>query len=172
VSPNKFTFIQLIKACAPLRTLEDGRLVHKQLIQTGCESDVFVGSSLVDMYAKCGSIEDAWRVFNKMPSENVVTWSTMIWGHVQCGQGQKALGQFQEMKQEGVDPNSVTFVGVLNACATVLGLEEGRCVHQEVIQSGLELDVFVGSSLVDMYAKCGAWTMLGECSIRRHFEMW
>jgi pentatricopeptide repeat protein len=68
----------VIKACAALRTLEDGRLVHKQLIQTGCESDVFVGSSLVDMYAKCGSIEDAWRVFNKMPSQNVVTWSTMI----------------------------------------------------------------------------------------------
>jgi hypothetical protein len=70
------------------------------------------------------------------------------------------------MKQEGVDPNSVTFVGVLNACATVLGLEEGRCVHQEVIQSGLELDVFVGSSLVDMYAKCGsmdnAWRVFNK----------
>jgi hypothetical protein len=64
-SPNKFTFIQVIKACAALRTLEDGRLVHKQLIQPGSESEVFVGSSLVDMYAKCGSIEDAWRVFNK-----------------------------------------------------------------------------------------------------------
>jgi hypothetical protein len=56
-SPNIFTFIQVIKVCAPLRTLEDDRLVYKQLIQTGCESDVFVGSSLVDMYAKCGSIE-------------------------------------------------------------------------------------------------------------------
>ncbi len=68
MSPHKFTFIQLIKACAPLRTLEDGRLVHKQLMQTNCESDVFVGSSLVDMYARCGSIEDALRVFNKMLS--------------------------------------------------------------------------------------------------------
>jgi hypothetical protein len=55
-----------------------------------------------------------------------------------------------------VDPNSVTFVGVLNACASVLALEEGRCVHHEIIQSGWELDVFVGSSLVDMYAKCGS----------------
>ncbi|CAK9855661.1 unnamed protein product [Sphagnum jensenii] len=100
VSPNKFTFIQVIKVCGPLRTLEDGRLVHKQLIQTGCESDVFVGSSLVDRYAKCGSIEDAWRVFNKMPSQNVVTWSTMILRHVKCGQGQKALGFFQQMQQE------------------------------------------------------------------------
>ncbi|CAK9194412.1 unnamed protein product [Sphagnum troendelagicum] len=98
VSPNKFTFIQVIKACATLRTLEDGRLVHKQLIQTGYESDLFVGSSLVDMYAKCGSIEDAWRVFNKMPSQNVVTWSSMILGHVKCGQGQKARGLFEQMQ--------------------------------------------------------------------------
>ncbi|CAK9193273.1 unnamed protein product [Sphagnum troendelagicum] len=78
VSPNKFAFVQVIKACVGLGTPEDGRLVHKQLIQTGCESDVFVGSSLVDMYAKCGDIEDAWRVFNKMPSRNVVTWTSMI----------------------------------------------------------------------------------------------
>ncbi|CAM6012288.1 unnamed protein product [Sphagnum balticum] len=56
------------------------------------------------MYAKCGSIEDAWRVFNKMPSQNVVTWSTMILGHVKCGQGQKALGLFQQMQQEGSRP--------------------------------------------------------------------
>jgi pentatricopeptide repeat protein len=101
VSPNKFTFVQVIKACAGLGTLEDGRLVHKQLIQTGSESDVFVGSSLVDMYAKCGNNEDAWRVFNKMPSQNVVTWTSMILGHVQCGQGegQKALELFQCMQQ-------------------------------------------------------------------------
>jgi pentatricopeptide repeat protein len=56
----------------------------------------------VDMYAKCGNIEDAWRVFNKMLSQNVVTWTSMILGHVQCGQGQKALELFQCMQQEGV----------------------------------------------------------------------
>jgi pentatricopeptide repeat domain-containing protein 1 len=156
VSPNKFTFIQVIKACAALRTLEDGRLVHKQLIQTGYESDLFVGSSLVDMYAKCGSIEDAWRVFNKMPSQNVVTWSSMILGHVKCGQGQKARGLFEQMQQEGVQLDSVTFLGVLKACASMVVIEEGRCVHQDIIQSGLESDVFVGSSLVNMYAKCGS----------------
>ncbi len=68
MTPDKFTFVQVIKACAGLGRLEDGRLVHQQLIQSGCESDVFVGSSLVDMYAKCGSIEDAGSLFNKMPS--------------------------------------------------------------------------------------------------------
>ncbi len=84
---DKFTFVQVIKACAGLGRLEDGRLVHKQLIQSGYMSDVFVCNSLVDMYAKCGSIEEAWTVFEKMPSRNVVTWTTMILGHVQCWQG-------------------------------------------------------------------------------------
>ncbi len=164
--PNSVTFVGALIACASILALEEGRCVPQQIIQHGLESDVFVESSLVDMYAKCGSLEDAWSVFNKMPARNVVTWTTMILGHMQCGQGQKALGLFQEMKQEGVDPNSVTFKGVLNACATVLALEEGRCVHQELIQSGLELDVFVGSSLVDMYAKCGsmdnAWRVFNK----------
>jgi len=88
-----------------------------------------------------------------MPSQNAVTWSSMILGHVKCGQGQKALGLFQQMQQEGVQPDSVTFVGVLQACASRVAIEEGRCVHQDIIQSGLESDVFVGSSLVNMYAK-------------------
>ncbi len=169
-TPDKFTFIQAIKACACLGALQDGRLVHQQLIQSGCESDVFVGSSLVDMYAKCGSIEDAWRVFNKMPSRDVVTWTAMILGHVKCGQGQKALELFRQMQQEGVHPNYVTFVGVLNACASVIALEEGRCVHHHIVQSGLEMNVFVGNSLVDMYAKCGriedAWKVFHKMPSR------
>ncbi len=62
--------------------LEEGRCVHQQIIQSGLESDVFVGSSSVDMYAKCGSIEDAGKVFKKMPSQDVVSWTAMIFRHV------------------------------------------------------------------------------------------
>ncbi len=156
MSPDTFTFVQVINACAGLGALEEGRHVHEQIIQSGCESDVFVGNSLVDMYAKCGSIEDSWKMFKKMPSRDVVTWNTMILGRVKCGQGQKALELFQQMQQEGVQPNSVTFVGVLNACASVLALEDGRCAHKQIIESGWDSDIFVGSSLVDMYAKCGS----------------
>jgi pentatricopeptide repeat protein len=156
MSPNKFTFILVINACAALGALEDGRHVHEQIIQSGCEFDVFVGSSLVDMYAECGSIEDAQRMFNNMPSQGVVTWNALILGHVKCGQGQKALELFQQMHLEGVRLNSVTFVVVLKACASVGALRVGMHVHEQVIQSGCESNVFVGSSLVDMYAKCGS----------------
>jgi len=84
----------VINACASLRALGNSRLFHEQLVQSGWESDVFLGSSLINMYAKCGSIEDAHRVFNKIPAQDVITWAAMILGHVKCGQGQKALELF------------------------------------------------------------------------------
>ncbi|KAH9530503.1 hypothetical protein CY35_20G006400 [Sphagnum magellanicum] len=154
--PDRFTFVPVLNACAGLRALEEGRRAHQLIMQTGCEADVFVGSSLVGMYAKCGSMEDAWRVFCKMPSQDVVTWTAMILGYVRCGQGQKALELYKRMQQEGVQPNAVTFVVVLNACASVSALEEGRRTHERIIQSRCESNVFVRSSLIDMYAKCGS----------------
>jgi pentatricopeptide repeat protein len=166
VRPDSVILVGVLNACASVVALEDARCVHQQIIGCGWDSDVFVANSSVDMYTKCESIEDACRVFNKMLSRDVVTWNAIILGHVKCGQGQKALELFRQMQQEGVQPNSVTFVGVLNACASVVALEEGRCVHRQIIESGLELDVFLGSSLVDMYAKCGsmkdAWSVFNK----------
>jgi pentatricopeptide repeat protein len=101
VQPNSVIFVGLLNACASMAAIEEGRCVHQQIIQTGLKSNVFVGITLVDMYAKCGSIEDAWRLFNNMPYLDVVTRTTMILRHVQCKQGQKALELFQQMQQEG-----------------------------------------------------------------------
>ncbi|CAM6071089.1 unnamed protein product [Sphagnum tenellum] len=159
MNPNKFTFVPILNAFPSLQALEEAKCVHKQIIQCGCESDAFMGTSLVDfslvdMYAKCGSMEGAAKVFNKMTSRDVVSWSAMLSGLVKSGQAQKALELYREMQWEGVRPNAVTFVGVLNVCASVAALEEGKCPHEQIIQSGLESDVFVGNSLVDMYAKC------------------
>ncbi|CAK9882736.1 unnamed protein product [Sphagnum jensenii] len=156
VQPTPVTLMGVLNACASMFALQEGRRTHEQIIESGWESDVFVGSSLVDMYAKCGSIEDAKRVFNKLPSRDVVSWNVMILGHVKCGQGQKALELFQQMQQEGVQSDPVTLVGVLNACASVVALEEGRRAHDWVIKSGWDSIVFVGNSLIDMYAKCGS----------------
>jgi pentatricopeptide repeat protein len=68
VQPNSVTFVGVLNACASIIALDEGRGVHLQIIQSGLESNVFVGNSLIDMYAKCGSLENAWIVFNKMPS--------------------------------------------------------------------------------------------------------
>ncbi len=156
IVPNGFSFVQVLKACASLQALEKGRCVHQQIIKSGCESDVFVSNSLVDMYAKCGSIWDAQIVFNRMCKHTVVSWSTMILGHVKCGQGKEALELYRQMQLECVQPDPVTFVVVLNACASIVALEEGRSVHEQIIQSGCGSDVSVANTLIDMYMKCGS----------------
>jgi pentatricopeptide repeat protein len=92
------------------------------------------------MYAKCGSMEDAHRVFNRMPTQNVISWTSMIQGYVRCGEGKRALELFWQMQQEGVEPNFVTFIGVLNACASVAALDKGRHVHQQIIESDCDSD--------------------------------
>jgi len=127
MSLDGFTFVPVLSACASLQALDEGLLVHQHIIQCGWEADVFVGSCLVDMYAKCGSMEDAQSVFNKMPCRDVVTWTAMISGHVKCGEGHKAMELFRQMQEEkGVQPDSFTFVGALNACASLVALEERR----------------------------------------------
>ncbi len=154
--PDKFTFVPVLNACASLQALEEGRCVHLQIMERGFESIPYVGNSLIDMYAKCGNIEDAWKVFDKMSTHDVVSWNSIISGHVKCRQAKKALELFQQMQQEGLNADRVTFLAVLNACAIEMAVEEGRQVHNHIIRSGYESDVFVGSSLVDMYAKCGS----------------
>jgi hypothetical protein len=104
-------------------------------------------------------------VFNKMPSQYVTTWTAMILGHVNSGQMELEL--FQQMQQD-VLPISITFMGVLNACATISVLEEGRCVHEWINQSDCEPDVFVGKSCLACISKCGstedAWRVLYKTS--------
>ncbi|KAJ7534255.1 hypothetical protein O6H91_13G086000 [Diphasiastrum complanatum] len=154
IKPNSFTFVGALTACTSLGALEEGRFLHSQVIENGQESDPHVGSCLVDMYAKSESVEDACKVFNDMPTRDVVSWSAMIVGYVKCGQGGKALELFHEMQREGLEPNNVTFLGLIEACTNLLSLEEGRHVHAQVIQSGWETDTSIENCLLDMYAKC------------------
>ncbi len=145
------TTCKVLNACASAFAIEDDRCAHKQIIQSGWDSDVFVGSSLADMYAKCGSMEDACIVFNKMPSHDVVTWNAMISGHMKCGQGLKALELFQQMQPEGVQPDPVTLVGVLNSCAKSGSMENACRVFNEMLSH----DVVTWNMMISGHVKCG-----------------
>ncbi len=95
---------------------------------------------------------------------NIFGWNKKLEKYVNAGQPEKALQLFQQLQQqEGMSPDSFTFVPVLNACASLRALGEGRCVHEQFVEGSYESNVFVGNSLVDMYAKCGsiedAWTV-------------
>jgi hypothetical protein len=114
----------VLNAFASVVALEEGRHAHECIIESGFDSDLFVGNSLIDIYIKCGSME-AWRVFDKMPTQNVVSWRAMLKGFAMHGYGKEALAHFKWMCQAGVEINSVMFVCLLSACSHVGLLFEG-----------------------------------------------
>eukprot|EP01018_Ginkgo_biloba_P019599 Gb_25046 [translate_table: standard] len=155
VQPNQYTFASVLPACASLASMERGKEIHEEIVKSGFESNVFVGNALVDMYAKCGSIQDAHHVFNKMSERNVVSWTAMIAGYSQNEHFYEALKLFRQMQLKGVKPNANTFTSVLPACANLAALEHGLKVHENIVRTGCLSDIFVGNALVDMYSKCG-----------------
>ncbi|XP_025685412.1 pentatricopeptide repeat-containing protein At4g33170 [Arachis hypogaea] len=117
VQPDEYTFATLVKASSLLTALEQGRQIHANVIKLNCALDPFVMTSLVDMYAKCGNIEDAYRLFKKMNMKSIASWNAMIVGLAQHGNAKEALNLFKDMKSKDEMPDRVTFIGVLSACS-------------------------------------------------------
>ena len=151
---SEFTFAGL-SACASLLDLNKGRQIHAHVILNGYGLNVFVENALVDMYAKCGSIDSAAKLFFGMPERDGVSWNAMITAYAQSGNGEKALKFFQQMHREGMKPTDFTFASVLRACASLQSLRQGTLIHSQIIKTRFDSNVFVGNALVDMYAKCG-----------------
>eukprot|EP00250_Pteridium_aquilinum_P017437 c23625_g4_i1 orf=1-333(+) len=106
------------------------------------------------MYAKCGLLEDAQILFDRLPFRDVVLWTALMAGYVNQGHHEEALNCFQQM-QHGVTVNSVVFICALKTCGAIGDMEKGLEIHAETIQKGLEGELLISSTLVDMYGKCG-----------------
>lgn len=153
--PSNYTFTSLIKSCADVSAFELGKSVHSHAVVNGFVSDSFVQASLVAFYAKCGELGFARKVFDKMPKRSIVAWNAMISGYEQNGFCKDAVDLFNLMRKSGVDPDSATFVGVLSACAQLGALELGSWVHDYIVTHGFEVNVVLGTALINMYARCG-----------------
>ncbi|CAK9183250.1 unnamed protein product [Ilex paraguariensis] len=134
---------------------EEGQQVHSRVIRTGFDSSPFVQTSLVNFYGKCEDIKLARKLFDEIPERNVVAWSSMISGYSRIGMVNEAFGLFREMQKAGVDPDEVTMVSVISACAMSGALDVGRWVHAYIEKKFIENDLEVSTALVNMYAKCG-----------------
>ena len=154
--PNAVTYMSLLNDCASTGALEWVKVVHRHILEGGFESDVRVGSALIHMYAKSGSIEDAAVVFDRMKGRNLITWTVMIGAYAGSGRGVEAYGLYLKMKEEGFQPNAVTYMSLLNECASTGALEWVKDVHRHILEGGYESDVRVGNALVHMYAKSGS----------------
>ncbi|KAJ9560184.1 LOW QUALITY PROTEIN: hypothetical protein OSB04_005344 [Centaurea solstitialis] len=154
--PNKFTFPSVFGACAKREELNLGRGVHGLVIKYREEEDVFVGTAIVDFYAKCGQVEEALKKFSRMSVRNVVSWTAIITGFVQKSEFQSALKLFKEMISLKEEINSYTVTSVLSACIKPNLFKEALQIHSWIYKTGFYSDSSVKNSLINLYSKTGA----------------
>ncbi|KAL6899522.1 hypothetical protein ACP4OV_006180 [Aristida adscensionis] len=155
VRPNEFTAAALLQACGLAGDERLGRMVHGYLVAGGLCGDPFVAGSLVSMYAKVGDVVSARRLVLGLSSRDVVSWTAIISGCVLNGILAEALEVFVMMLEDGVLPNNVTMLSVIQACSLMGASELFGPVHGLVVQLELEGDASVVNSLIMMYAKNG-----------------
>ncbi|KAI3812284.1 hypothetical protein L1987_16991 [Smallanthus sonchifolius] len=152
--PSSFSFLtKLYSTGTP--SLEDAVYARK-LFDEMSQRNLVSWNSMLDCYVKCREVLLAREVFDLMPERDVVSWSSMIDGYVKGGEYYEALAIFQKMHGSGVNANEVSMVSVLNACAHLGALEQGIMMHRYIIDKRITLTLVLRTSLVDMYAKCGA----------------
>lgn len=186
IDPDEITMIGVVTACAQLHDLKLGREFHHYTKEKKLNMTVPLANALMDMYVKCGVLEEAkaifermvdkttvsWttmvvgyaksgrldvarRLFNEMPEKDVVPWNAMIGAYVQAQKGKEALSLFHEMQSMNLNPDEVTMVICLSACAQLGALDVGVWIHHYIEKHNISLNVVLGTTLVDMYAKCG-----------------
>ncbi|KAJ4962065.1 hypothetical protein NE237_021975 [Protea cynaroides] len=155
-SPDNFTLPFILKACSHLRALREGNVVHAQSIKTGLVRNVFVINTLMRLYAVCGTIKSAQKLFNDSPQRDLVSWTTLIQGYAEIGLPREAVHVFLEMGETTyLRADQVTMVIVLSACSKLGDLDLCKRIHRHMDDNKVKSDVFVGNALVDMYMKCG-----------------
>ncbi|RAL43418.1 hypothetical protein DM860_012559 [Cuscuta australis] len=153
--PDSSTFTAALKACAALPDFGLGEEVLRKSRECGYGDDVFVASSGLTFYAKCGEIEAARLLFGKVERRDVVCWTAMISALSQSGLPREAVEVYRNMQRDGLEGDEVVMLGLIRACANTGELTLGSSIHGYMIRKGLPMSVHVNTSLVDMYAKNG-----------------
>ncbi|KAL5973396.1 hypothetical protein ACLOJK_030046 [Asimina triloba] len=156
ISPTPYTFSSVLGACSRLEIRNPGIQIHSLVLKLGFLLNIVVGTSLLDMYSKCSTLDDSKRVFDEMPDRNVVSWTAMVTGYARHQKPIHAMVLVREMHRLGVKLNKLTYNSLLSAFSSSKDLDCGKQVHGQVIRVGLESDIYVAVTLVSMYSKCGS----------------
>ncbi|XP_042507827.1 pentatricopeptide repeat-containing protein At3g12770-like [Macadamia integrifolia] len=155
--PNTVTITSAIAACADLNYWFHGKEIHGYILRNKLESNIFVSSALVDMYAKCHDMGLARKVFLQTEDRNIVSWNALLSGHNNNGEPRESLKLFLEILEDGLVPSMITLVILLSACTDVAALRLGRELHGYSLKSKFdESTITLASALINMYAKCGS----------------
>ncbi|KAL2322501.1 hypothetical protein Fmac_026880 [Flemingia macrophylla] len=153
--PNFMTYGSVLSACASISDLEWGTHLHARILRMEHRLDAFLGSGLIDMYAKCRCLGLARRVFDNLGERNQISWTCMIAGVAQFGLGEDALALFNQMRQASVVLDDFTLATVLGVCSSQNYAATGELLHGYTIKSGMDSSVPVGNAIITLYAKCG-----------------
>lgn len=153
ISPNAITFACVLKACGSIGDLKKGQEIHVYIVNEQYENDAVVGNSLVDLYAKCGSLTEAHEIFEELTVQDVVSWTALITGYAEHGYGQEALRTFDNMQNENIAPDAVLYACSVKACSLEGATDRGLSLHVEIASEGFERDLTISNTLIGMYAK-------------------
>ncbi|KAH7577136.1 hypothetical protein JRO89_XS01G0210200 [Xanthoceras sorbifolium] len=192
VKYNAVTMSAVLLAVAHVGVLRAGKCVHDQVIKMGLEENVIVGTSIIDMYNKCGRVELARKAFNRMKEKNVRSWTAMIAAYGMHSHAREALEVFYNMIRAGVKPNYITFVSVLAACSHAGLVVEGWHWFQNMsYEFNVEPGIEHYGCMVDLLGRAGhlkeaydlirgmkgkpdfiVWgSLLGACRIHKNVEL-
>ncbi|XP_061991789.1 pentatricopeptide repeat-containing protein At5g13270, chloroplastic [Rosa rugosa] len=155
VEVDDFVFSIVLKACAGLEYLNAGRHIHGYSVKLGLDSEVSVGTPLVDFYVKCGEFDSARRAFKRINEPNDVSWSAIISGYCQNGEFEESLEIFQSLIGKGVTLNPFIYTSIFQACSAIADINLGAQVHADAIKRGFVAFLYGASAMITMYSKCG-----------------
>lgn len=156
IEPDWFSIGSLLLACARSKDLLNGKSIHGFALRNGLEKDSFIKISLLSLYIQCGETAAARALFDAMEEKDLVSWNAMISGYSQNGLPEESLNLFRELQQDGYKPSMIAMTSAFTACAELSALRLGRETHCSALKANFSKDSFVGSSIIDMYAKCGS----------------
>ncbi|XP_074324031.1 pentatricopeptide repeat-containing protein At5g66520-like [Apium graveolens] len=175
ISSNSFTLAFVLKALCNLSMFEEGRMVHCQILKKGFGFEIPVLNGLMKLYIVCGYVESARHLFDRMRERDTASWSIMISGYAQNDMESEALALFKYMREDSAYIDEFTLASVAAICGHVGALDLGRWVHSYINLNNIKMDVVLGTSLVDMYSKCGSLNdalIVFQTMVKRDVTAW
>ncbi|KAI3518140.1 hypothetical protein L1887_06564 [Cichorium endivia] len=153
--PNSITLLGILTACTNIPSINSGIGIHGYVFKTRLDSDLSIPNSLINMYAKCGSLQDSHKVFQEITTPDHVSWSALINAYGVHGYGEKALEIFKEMKEKGIQHDSITLLAVLSACNHSGLVKEGQRLFLEVKDDRKLINLEHYACYIDLLGKAG-----------------
>nr|XP_043614438.1 pentatricopeptide repeat-containing protein At1g34160 [Erigeron canadensis] len=174
--PDALTCSFTLKACARALASDEGTQLHSQVIRFGFVADVLLQTTLLDVYAKSGFLDNACKLFDEMSVRDVTCWNAIIAGLAQGNRPQEALELFKRMRGVGFEPNEVTVLGALSACAQLGTVQEGENVYEYIKSRKLDMNEQVCNVVIDMFGKCGyvgmAYRVFNDMRCKKTLVTW